>query len=734
MRRAALPVWMLLFLLVAASFSASPKRVLILNSYNPGYLWSDLEMQGIDSVLKTRPEVETHLEYMDAKYLEDSLQLENLQRLYAYKYGRVRFDAILAADNNAFNFLRRFRDGLFPGTPVVFCGINDFNDSLLAGHPDMTGVAENADYAATIALVPRLWPRARTLVIVNDSSLTGLAHEGQLRAVEARVGPGLRFRPLPFSAMTLDELRDTLQTLPDSCAVLYLSSFKSRDRNYSFQESMRRIVEASPVPVFAVNDSRVLLGATGGFVVSGFYQGAAAAGMALRILDGTPVSNIPVMQKGPNRYMFDHNALERYGIPERGLPRGSIVLNAPLPIHEKYRAIITALLVAILLILVGIGVYHYNLQKRHLAETRLRDGERRFHEALAEEKERLQITLHSIAEGVIVTDENNRIILMNFVAEALTGWQEGEALGWLLSEVYQTLRKGDIPGIQGIRTTLVGRRGEARLIADNTAPIRTAEGRTFGQVLAFRDITEQVRLEEGLLKAERLESLGLLAGGIAHDFNNLLGGIFGYMELARQAASNGECEKCVTLLGKGFSVYGRACGLTRQLLTFTKGGAPVRQVMALSPLIRDGVQFVMSGMRHECALEVPDALWPCEVDESQILQVIDNLVINAQQAMPEGGCITVRARNLPAHGPLPVSLPAGAYVKLTIADTGSGIPPEQISRIFDPFFTTKKKGTGLGLTVVQTIVKKHGGGVEVESELQKGTVVHVYLPAHPDCA
>jgi PAS domain S-box-containing protein len=363
-------------------------------------------------------------------------------------------------------------------------------------------------------------------------------------------------------------------------------------------------------------------------------------------------------------------------------------------------------------------------------------------EALVAEKERLSVTLRSIGDAVIATDVSGRIVLMNKVAEALTGWPVAKAEGKQLSEVFvvvneftrepcenpfeKVLKSGSIVNLEN-HTVLIARDGRELVIADSGAPIKDRESNTIGVVLVFRDNSEKQRAQEAMQKTEKLESLGVLAGGIAHDFNNLLSGLFGYLDLARGSVKKN--EQASQYIEKAFSVFGRAKDLTGQLLTFAKGGAPSRKTQSLSPLIRDAVHFALSGSAIQSRFDIPQDLWPCDVDENQIGQVLDNIIINARDAMPMGGVVTVSAENMPADAPLPPTLARADHVRITVRDQGTGIAPEHLPHIFDPFFTTKHKGSGLGLATAYSIVKRHDGTIEVESELGSGAAFHVYLPA-----
>jgi two-component system, cell cycle sensor histidine kinase and response regulator CckA len=366
---------------------------------------------------------------------------------------------------------------------------------------------------------------------------------------------------------------------------------------------------------------------------------------------------------------------------------------------------------------------------------------KRIEEAVASEKERLAVTLRSIGDAVIATDVRGNIVLMNKVAETLTGWSFQDAVGKPLPGIFSVIneltREPLLNPVQKViateaivelanHTLLISRDGTERVIADSGAPIKDKNDRIIGVVLVFRDITEKQRFIDAMQRTAKLESLGVLAGGIAHDFNNFLTGIFGYIDLALTTAKE---PQTVEYLESTVSSINRARALTLQLLTFAKGGSPVQKIMPLVPFIREAALFAMSGSSISCRFHLPDDLRPCNIDKNQIGQVIDNIVINAQQAMPNGGAVEIAAVNVSFSEKEHPPLERGDYVKVSIKDSGIGIPKDIMSRIFDPFYTTKIKGHGLGLATCHSIVSRHGGCIEVESEQGKGSTFHVYLPA-----
>ncbi len=387
---------------------------------------------------------------------------------------------------------------------------------------------------------------------------------------------------------------------------------------------------------------------------------------------------------------------------------------------------------------------HFERQGRSVHVAAIRDiTERKLaEENLAAERERLAVTLASIGDGVIATDTEGRVRIVNRAAEQLTGWSQRKAIGRPLDEVFQlrdqtTRRPCEGPARKvlaasgvadpGSHLLLAGEAGTARLIAHSAAPIRDARGQIIGVVVAFHDVTEKERLEQHLRQTQKLESIALLAGGIAHDFNNILTAILGNVSLARSLVA--EQGKASERLMEAERAALRAQDLTRQLLTFSKGGAPIRRPAHLEPLVREAVTFALRGSNVAVEFAWAEGLWPAEVDPGQVNQALGNIVLNAVQAMPAGGTLRVRAENAVLEVGNPFSLAAGKYVAIAVTDTGIGMSAGLLGRIFDPFFTTKQKGNGLGLTTTYSIVQGHHGHVAAESQPGLGSTFTVYLPA-----
>jgi PAS domain S-box-containing protein len=338
-------------------------------------------------------------------------------------------------------------------------------------------------------------------------------------------------------------------------------------------------------------------------------------------------------------------------------------------------------------------------------------------------------------------DRDSRIVDFSPGAEAIFGWPRAEAIGHQVAAFFTPEDAARFPKI--IQTmqeqrrwfhgeiTMVRRSGEHFPAFLSVNPIFDQNGGLIAVIGIAIDISKQKQAEEEQRTIEKLQSIGTLAGGIAHDFNNILLGLFGNLAIAKEAlAADHPAHRALAAAEK--SIH-RATRLTNQLLTFARGGDPVKEDVSLAELVQEVVHFDLSGSNVRPVFTIAADLWPAAVDRGQIQQVISNLTINANQAMPDGGHLYIDLNNetvetvAPDH---PIGgLKPGRYLRLTFRDEGIGIDPEHRERIFDPYFTTKQDGSGLGLAITYSIVQKHGGRIRVESEPGRGTVFTLHLPA-----
>jgi len=358
--------------------------------------------------------------------------------------------------------------------------------------------------------------------------------------------------------------------------------------------------------------------------------------------------------------------------------------------------------------------------------------------ALRASENRLKLQFDHMPVGCIVWDKDFVVQSWNPAAENIFGYSAAEATGCSayqlivpkdaesdVKAVWQRLAQGD-NAVYSLNKNITK---DGALITCEwiNAPFTDSEGKTSGGVSMVQDVTRRLEQEKELLKMEKLESLGVLAGGIAHDFNNILTGIMGNISFAQMFLDS--VHKASKPLAEAAKASQRAGELARQLLTFARGGEPVKKVVAVQRIINEAVSLMLRGSNVRGDLHVSDELHAIEADEGQINQVFNNIILNAAQAMPGGGTLTIRADNETLPNENSLALPDGNYVRIAFSDQGSGIADDDLQRIFDPYYSTKSTGTGLGLASAHSIVSRHGGTIAVSSVAGQGTTFTVYLPS-----
>jgi PAS domain S-box-containing protein len=359
-------------------------------------------------------------------------------------------------------------------------------------------------------------------------------------------------------------------------------------------------------------------------------------------------------------------------------------------------------------------------------------------EYVAVERARLAVTLKAISEAVITVDATGRVLLLNESAAAMAHCPSGEAIDRPVGVLFASIGvafESYTATIEQLRQTHESIQvrwvmdSPARVLEVTATPMRDADQKLAGVVWVLRDVTDATQMEFERSKAGRLESLGVLAGGLAHDFNNILMGVVGNLSIARTMVEDN--PRLFERLCHAEAACVRARGVTAQLLTFSKGGAPVKTTASIEELVEECARFALSGSPVAARFNVEPDLWTAQLDTVQISQVVHNIVLNAVQAMPDGGSIDISFKNVRVPGATEVpDLAPGIYVCVSFQDQGPGIPSDQLGHIFEPYFTTKQMGSGLGLAISSSIVRAHGGAMVATSAAETGGArFDVYLPA-----
>ncbi len=733
----------MLLLCVFPSFAEAVKqpRVLLIHSYHSGFDWTDSITAGVLSGLRDngRP-VRLFIEYMDSKQFKPEEVSERFRELCAFKYSSADLDVILCSDNNALDFLLEHRDALFPDVPIVFCGINHFTPAMLGGASNITGVIEEPSYRETAELALKVNPQAKRIYALAGSSPTSIIHVD--RFLQHTRDLAQQVEIIPLQNLTQQEFAEALGQIEKTDILVHLGLHRTRDDvSLSPGETYQFIRSHTEAPIYIywtiyLREHAEFI--TGGVMIDGELQGRSAAQTALKIISGMPASKIPVMNVSPNIPILNFQELERLGLAHRPIPEDVTVINRPFSFFETYRLLVWSVLIVIAGMAAQIVFLGLSIRKRRRIETELRERE-----------EKMRVTLDSIAEAVITTDIDGHVLQLNPVAEDLTGWPAVEAVGRPIGDIFSMIdfitreplenpvQEVADKGWCEIRTShavLVTRNRNECRITGSGAPIRDLQGDIIGVVLVFRDITEEILLQDKLQQGQKMDAIGQLAGGVAHDFNNMLGGIVASTEMAQIELRNHKDPS--DLLDLILGAADRAASLTSKLLAFARRQPFTAEPLEIYQPLREALTLFSHTVDKRIRIheQLPDEKLCVNGDFSLLQAAFLNLFINAAHAMPDGGDLYVSSRTVNLDRDYCASstfdLQPGGFVEIEVRDTGAGIPEAVRGRIFEPFFTTKAvgKGTGLGLSAVLGTVQQHGGMISVYSELEEGTAFKITLP------
>jgi PAS domain S-box-containing protein len=708
------------------------KSVLYINSYHHGYRWSDSIFEGIREALEQSEfKIDLQVEHMDTKKYDYDFSAERLLPLFRDKFRKDSFDVVIVSDNDAFTFALDHREELFPGVPIVFCGVNDFSiDSV----KNVTGVVENFPVADTLDLALELKPYMDKVIVVGDRSTAGRTIRRQVEAVMPFFEGRLEFEY--WSDLTLRQVLQRTEHLPPNAFLFFIPYYVTLDgRSYTSEEVVQAISNSSNVPIFTAWEFLIGHGALGGSLISGYEHGRLAAMLALRILRGENADEIPIIQRPQGDYFFDYNVMKKLGIKESQLPDGSRIVNMPKAFYELPKQLFWTIMIFILVLVIVLVFLTYTIVERKRVEKRIK-----------EQLSFQEILMDTIPQLVSWKDSEQRYLGANRAfteffgigdPQALMGRTDSESLpqrdfaewaGALDRQVVRTRK-----ALRKIRRNVQNGQGREAWLELNKVPLFDQNGKAVGTLSTAENITKERDLEKQLIQSQKMEAIGTLAGGIAHDFNNILTSIINSTELAMLDVDPD------SLAGKD---------LDRVLKAARRGGHVVKQILAFSRPSQEGFRPTDIGEVVEEVLGLVKASMPGNIqisaelekdvpatwaDPTQLHQVVLNLCTNSFQALREtGGILRVElgGTDLDEEDARTVNLDPGHYLRLAIIDNGPGIPAEILDKIFDPFFTTKGKaeGTGLGLAVVHGIVKGHNGGIRVSSSAGKQTAFEIYLP------
>ncbi len=671
----------------------------------------------------------TYFEYLDITPPRTPMQKENLSELLLNKYAGVKFSLIITIFDAAYEFLMNQGVAISPGSPVVSFGFKKALQQTTPIRP-VHFVEYDYDFLGTFELAVSLFPKTQHVVFLAGAPSSNKMME--LRAKKEFAPFEDKYTFEYTSHLSVEEIVQRLKTLPENSICIYtIISSDITGRVFVPNELLKTFSEVANAPFFSVITPHLGSGIVGGMMFDMKEAGAMLARTAIAAFNGKeqaiePTSNLI-------KPMFDWKQIERWHRDVSLLPSSSIFINRPQTLWSQYREFVLGTTSVILLLSLLVAALVFQIRKRILTEKKLRQSERHFRTIFDASSETMII--HELPTG--------RIIDVNNTASEMLGYSRQEALALSMEELSS--------GIHPYTGTEV-----AKLIQDVSAnkphmiewQLRHKSGNIIwvevqlkhvslgGQtrVLAtIRDITERKKLEEQLIQSQKMESVGRLAGGVAHDFNNMLSVILGFAELSQCRLS--DTDALAKNLEQIIIAAEKSRDITRQLLAFSRKDIVSPKVININRYIVESQKNLgrLVGEDVHFSLKLEETLWRVLIDPSQLDQILMNLLVNARDAMPDGGDLILQTSNIDLpeeYCAIHLDARPGEHVQLTVSDSGQGMSKDVVAHIFEPFYTTKEsgKGTGLGLATVYGIVKQNRGFINVYSEPGNGTTFNIFLP------
>lgn len=732
------------FLNIRVSFAEETKKnhILILNSYHKGYAWTDGTLKGIESILKNNDNL-IRIEYMDAKTIKDEEYLNILYELYKHKLSKHKFDVIIASDNDAYNFLKKYHEDLFKDVPIICTGLNSFDDFITNKENRFTGIAETIDIKDTLDLCFKLHKNIKNVVVTADESLASDISIEIIKKVMPLYGDSKQFY---FSQNdSIEQQKEYLSKIPKDSMVLQIGLYKDKFKESITVEQGNRIIsEATNVPIYSCWEMNLGNGVIGGKMISSYTQGKIAARMVQQVLNGKNIKEIPFIQKSQNPYVFDSGLLKKYNIKESDLPIGTIIKNIP-SFHFK---IPKELLYILLIFISGVlMLINFFLFKNILILKKVKKEN-------IKEKRILQAILDSTGDGILVVDMDGRKIHHN---------NEFSNMWGISKEVLD--RNNNIEMINCAKDQLIDPNVFVKSIKEKPNAMQSQidfinfkDGRVFeflvqpliiankasGTVWNFRNITEKMQIDKLHREVEMKESLleeakeyeklkDQFFSTISHELKTPLNIILGVVQLIDKTF----CEQVICTnhekLKKYMNMSKQNCfrllKLINNLIDITKFDSGFMHMEFKNYNIVSIVENITLSIAEYIESKGIELIFDTEIEEKivsfdaeKLERVMLNLLSNAIKFTEYGGTIMVNVYE------------KAQSILITVKDTGIGIPIDMQEKIFDRFtqvdstLRRKAEGSGIGLSLVKAIVELHKGRISLESKLGEGSEFIIELP------
>lgn len=707
---------------------AQSKEILFLNSYHKGYKWSDDIVNEVEKKLKPYEDIELTVLYMDTKRVVSDSYFDKLFNLYKEQLENRKFDLIIVSDNNAFDFIVKYDKQLFKNTPILFCGINNFDKEFLTKNnmsKYVSGVIEQVDLEKNFRLILNLQPEIKNLLIINDKSKTGLAMKKDLDPIIKKYSKRVNIEYI--DNMDIEHLTHKVENLKNDTAILLVLLFKdSAGKFFTYKQSVMQIRKASNVPIYGLWDFYLDYGVVGGLMTSASAQGDAVANMAVRVLNGTNIEDIPVLENSPNRYLFDYDELKRFDLDVSKVVNEYEIINEPQSFVKKYTKLVVTTLTVILVLIIMIISMKANIKRRKLVE-----------KALQNRIKFDKVLVDTLPNPIYYKNREGKFLGCNKAFSELLNISKNEVIGktakdFFPPEIAQRNAKIDkeLLKTQGTNTsemTLHTPSNHMKHIIINKAVYLHDDGSVAGIVCVMDDITERIQQKQFIIQQAKLAEMGDMVAAIAHQWNEPLVELsaqvqdiqtsFLLNELKDDQVQDFVNDSMIQLkyMSKTLSDFRNFLkpSTKKTLFSLRKSFEEIFEIL--------GKQIYYSNINLKFNYKDDKEELLLYGYENEFKQVLLNLVNNAKNKIIEKD--TQNRYNLTIN-----IIDTNDYTLIEIIDDGGNIDEDVIDKIFEPYFTTKKDGTGFGLYMAKVIIEDKMKGSITAQNRGENVVFTLKLP------
>jgi len=723
--------FLLLYFLIFIALSHADdnnKEVLLLHSYHKGYKWSDDISKAIEDKFASHQNIELTTMYMDTKRILDPIYLNKLANLYKEQLSNRKFDLIIVSDNNAFEFIIRYHEYLFKDIPVLFCGINNFDKALLDENnmkDYISGVVEQVDLENNFRLIRNLHPKIKNLIIINDKSKTGYAVKRDLRPIIEKYKD--KFNIEYIDQLDIENLKERVKHLHEDDVMLFLLLFKDTTGKYfTYKRGFKQIRDVSNNPIYGLWDFYLNYGIVGGLLTSATAQGDSVASMALQVLNGKDIKDIPILEKSPNRYIFDYNELKRFNISLEDTVENYEIINEPNSVYRQHTKFVVISILIIFILSIMVLSMRANIQRRKKLENDL-SNQLKFEKVL----------LDTIPNAIYYKNRDGKFIACNLAFAKLFNVTKKEVIGKTAFDFFpKEIAKKNVAIDAKILKEQTTDTSEIALHFSNLqmkyfilnkAAYENIDGEIGGIVCIMDDITERVQQKQFLIQQSKLAEMGDMVAAIAHQWNEPLVEL---SALVQDIQTSHMLEELQTQDVESFvkNSMVQIQYMSQTLSDFRNFLKPSTTKIEFSiKQSFDDILEIVSKQLFYCNIKL-EINYQENIDDfiifgykNEFKQVLLNLINNAKNKIVE--------KKLENKSKIMVNVyKNSSYNIIEIIDNAGEIDETIIHSIFDPYFTTKEEGTGIGLYMAKVIIEdKMQGQIFVKND-ENNVVFTIKIP------